>query len=479
MEAKHALIMGLGLFGGGVATARFLHNQGYAVKITDLRSEKDLQESLKQIEDLDFTYSLGGHRFEDFENTELVVKNPAVRPDNDYIKAARKAGAQVTSEINLFFSACKAPIYGITGSNGKTTTAFMLAAILEKAFGAQKKVWLGGNLGRSLLGELEKIKPEDCVVLELSSFQLMDLDKAQQSPVLSVITNVTPNHLDWHQDLAEYIHAKSAIFRHGGQSHRLIVNADDELSFSMGQYAPGNTFYFSLKDEMKEGKSIDVFSRGQGAFVRSGKHLTRVFSHQDLQLPGQHNVANGLAAACAAWHLGAGQESIAQALKSFKGVEHRLEYVKTLRGMRYYNDSIATTPESTIAALKSFQEPLYLFLGGSDKGLSFEALAKEIAQHKNIRGVYLQGEKVSPRLSEAIHEACKAYPNPSRSLVIEQCESFEDVIKSSYSKAGPGLVFLFSPACASFYEYAPGKSFRNFDERGRYFKELLENLEAG
>lgn len=472
--------MGLGLFGGGVAAARFLIKRGYDVLVTDLRKETELRESIEELAGSPVTFCLGEHREDDFRDAHLVVKNPAVKPGNPYVTAARETGAVVTSEMNLFFEHCPATIIGITGSNGKTTTAYMTARMLEECGvveqteskrqdAARKRIWLGGNLGRPLLDDVEKIAPDDIVVLEMSSFQLMDLDAAGRSPAIAAITNITPNHLDWHKDMAEYVRAKSAIFRHSAGT--AVLNAECPITARLASHVTGSLLRFGLG----ETRDREIFIRGNCAVLRTRGLETTLFLVDDVRLPGKHNLANALCAAALAHTAGATPEAISSALREFRGVEHRLEFVRDVRGIRYYNDSIATTPESTIAAIKSFDCPAFLLLGGSGKGLSYDELSETIAASPHIRTVYVTGGEAT-RIADAIHSACRRHPDPKRALVVEPVARFADAVERSVRSAPPGAVFLMSPACASFYEYEPGKRFRNFEHRGEYFKELVASL---
>ncbi len=470
--SRRAVVMGLGLFGGGVGAARHLARLGYQVLVTDLRSESELAPSLEAIADSGVELRLGEHRDEDFTTAELVVMNPAVKPGNHYIDVARAAGVAVTTELRLFLEACPARVAGITGSNGKTTAAHMTAAMLRAVDGA--RVWLGGNLGGSLLQDLPEMTPDDLVVLEISSFQLMDLDSAGISPPVAAITNITPNHLDWHRDLAEYVRAKAAIFRHQDTEDVAVLNMDDPVTKRLRDSAPGRVIGFSLlpgqAEARREGERF-LLTRPSGETVE-------LFRLQDLRVPGEHNQANALTAACVAHAMGASPAAIAAGLRGFRGVEHRLELVGEVRGVRWFNDSIATTPESTLAALASFRtHPVHLLLGGSSKGLSFDALADAIASHPSLAVVYVHGP-TGTEIGEAIRRACARRPNPARGLRVEPLRNFAEAIERCARGANPGSVFLMSPACASFYEYAPGKKFANFEERGRHFKELVAGLQV-
>lgn len=471
--AGRAVVMGLGLFGGGTGVVKHLVSRGWDVLVTDLRDETALASSIRELEGLPVTYRLGRHEIADFSGAALVVKNPGVKPDSPFIEAAKASGAVISSELRLFVEACPAPVAGVTGSNGKTTTVHMLARMLEAEFASRRRVFLGGNVGGSLLGSLGEITAKDLVVLEISSFQLMDLDAAGLSPQFAAITNITPNHLDWHRDFAEYVRAKTAIFRHQGPDGTVVLGADDPVTAAIRDEIPGRSIRFA----MAPGTDIHAWREGP-SFVLTGVDGTieTLFRAGDVRIPGVHNLKNALCAACMARAAGATPAAIQAALRAFNGVEHRLERVATVNGVTWYNDSIATTPESTVAALESFPDAqIGLLLGGSDKGLDFGGLAAAIAGHRGVRVVYLDGP-VAPQIAAAIRKACADRPDPGRALQIERVPGFDAAIARAAASLEPGSVFLMSPACASFYEYAPGRTFRNFEHRGGHFKSLVHAL---
>ena len=453
-RGKRGLVMGLGVFGGGVEAARFLSRYCSSVLVTDLRNEEVLKDSIVALEGLPIEYRLGEHRRQDFEQADVVIHSPAVRPDNPLLEAARNHGAEVTMEMSLFIEACPAKTIGITGSNGKTTTALlayeMLCEVMQRAqpelegkwaepvetqraaSANAPKVWLGGNCGEPLVNKLETMTPDDMVVLELSSFQLQDWHRIKKSCDISVITNITPNHLDWHRDMPEYIWAKSAVYAYARGT--VIRNGDRA---ELGDLPRPEGISFSEYSTSDARPSPDVF-----------------------KLPGEFNWSNAMAATAASkavtdWNT-------EQALARFRGVEHRLEYCGDVNGARCFNDSIATTPESTIAGLSAFDSGVHLLLGGSDKGLSYEALGEAIAAHPGIKCVYVQGANA------------KAIAEPMRAAPVKRFETFAAACDAAFAALEPGDVFLMSPASASFYEYAPNKRFTNFEHRGRYFKHLVQ-----
>lgn len=447
--------MGLGVFGGGVESAKFLSRYCSSVLVTDLRDENVLKESIGALEGLPIEYRLGEHRKQDFEHADVVIHSPAVRPDNPLLQAARAHGAEVTMEMSLFIEVCPAKTVGITGSNGKTTTALlayeMLCEVMQRAqpelegrwadpVGAPQvgggKVWLGGNCGEPLINKLEGMTRDDVVVLELSSFQLQDWHRIRKSCDISVITNITPNHLDWHKDMAEYIWAKSAIYLYS--RGKVILNSD--------------------RDELAE------LPTPPGVAVGKYNQSDSLAPRDALKLPGEFNWSNAMAAAAIAKEVA--DIGVSRALKRFRGVEHRLEFCGEVNGARCFNDSIATTPESTLAALSAFESGVHLLLGGSDKGLSCDSLANAIANHPGIKGVYLQGAN-----ADSIETA---FARTGMSAPLHRYPTFDAACDAAFAALQPGDVFLMSPASASFYEYAPNKRFTNFEHRGRYFKQLVK-----
>jgi len=498
-RGKRGLVMGLGLFGGGVEAAKFLCGYCSQVVVTDLRDEGVLQESIDELKGLPIHYRLGEHREQDYRDAQVVIHSPAVRPDHKLLQIAREAGAEVTQEMSLFIEACPATTIGITGSNGKTTTTAlcyeMLCEVMQRAqpelqgqwaeaVGAaflppadvESRVWLGGNIGTPLLNRLAEMTFWDVVVLELSSFQLMDWARIKRSCHTGVITNITPNHLDWHRDLAEYTGAKRNVFEYWsqwGDAPTAILNGDDPACRAIAESNPGRYRLFSSSSALIEENflpgSLHAFASGRGDRLQvQGMLGTELLRREDLALPGDFNWSNAIAAATAAigvlndGDLGA----IARAARRFRGVEHRLEFCGTVNGARCFNDSIATDPTATLAALSVFRSGVHLILGGaSDKGAGYEKLAAAISVHPGIAGLYLQGP-TAPKLREALH---KADVKPA-----DDFANFDAACAAAFSRARQGDVVLMSPASTSFYEHAPGKRFTNFEDRGRHFKALVE-----
>jgi UDP-N-acetylmuramoylalanine--D-glutamate ligase len=421
--------MGLGHFGGGSAAARWLAAQGALVTVTDQADEHALADSLSRLAGRPIrAVHLGGHREEDFRGADLVVVNPAVRPGNPFVELAARSGARITTEIELFMEACPGRMIGVTGSNGKSTTAAMTAAIL-RADG--RRTWLGGNLGGSLLEDLPEIRSGDWIVLELSSFQLWRLGDNAPVPEVAIVTNCTPNHLDWHPDPAHYAAAKQRILtrqRPGGLS---VMNA--------------------LDPEVATWKPL----------VRG--HLLPPLEPDDvppLRVPGSHNRIDAACAGAAARGVGCPAEAIHRGLGAFGGLPQRLERIAVLGGRRFYNDSSATTPESTIQALNALDEPIWLLAGGSDKGADFKPLARAIVAR--ARGAAFFGA-VGPRLRASVGELAPCFPAESVTVL-------SDALNACWRASRPGGAILLSPGCAS------RDQFINYRQRGELFMELVRQL---
>ncbi len=480
-------ILGLGLFGGGAGAARYFAERGHQVSVTDLRTEKQLEPAMRELEDLPIHYYLGSHPDGLFRSADLVVVNPGVKPDSPQLWMARTAGVKLTTEINLVFELARAPIAGVTGSNGKSTTAAMLAAMVRRT---GRPTLLGGNLGGSLLREVELYPTEGLIVLELSSFQLARLTWAGRSPHLAAVTNVTPNHLDWHPDFEDYARAKEGIARSQTRDDFLVVNADCPMASRWERRAAAKVARFSTSGRPEE--TPCAWLEGGKLMLDPGSGPEEIMPATELPLPGRHNVANALAASLAAELLNAedaevrggrrGQQqdtfrnnndkdqshplrtlrtsassALSPALREFKGLPHRLELVAERGGVRFYNDSIATTPEAAIAALESFDCPVALVAGGSDKGVSYEAFGRAAARRADF--VALTGP-TGPKIRAAIEAA-----GGGKARLVD-AKNFDDAVRLATEAAGPGWAVLMSPASASFDE------FPNFERRGERFREL-------
>ncbi|HUT37543.1 MAG TPA: UDP-N-acetylmuramoyl-L-alanine--D-glutamate ligase [Planctomycetota bacterium] len=449
---KRVTVMGIGLFGGGVGVARFLARQGARVTATDLKDATALAGSLAKLEGLPITCHLGRHFDEDFTDTDLVVVNPAVPDESPFLATAREAGVALETEINLFFKLCPAPIVGFTGSNGKSTAASLAAHLLEAG---PRRAWLGGNIGRSLLEDLDAIRPDHLVVLELSSFQLERLGPTGLSPAVSIVLNLRPNHLDRHKTMANYARAKQPILLHQREGDAALLNADCEVVSTWGGLGAGRKLFFSTGRPVERGAWLD----GDQALWRDGGLPQPLFRRGDLVLRGRHNAGNALAGAGAAVLCGVAPEAIGPRLAAFRALEHRLEFVRALDGVEYYNDSKATTPEAAIAGIEAFDEPVVVIAGGYDKHLPFDNFGKAVAGR--AKAAVLLGATAG-KIQEAL-EAAGATP-------VQRVAGLADAVRVARRLAAPGDVVLLSPACASY------DMFENYEQRGANFKQLVREL---
>lgn len=426
LAGRKVSVIGLGRFGGGVGVTRWLCSQGATVTVSDQADASGLASSVAQLEGLEVTLHLGGHRREDFLETDLLVVNPAVPKDHPLLQEALRAGVPRTTEINLFLQRCPAPVAGVTGSVGKSTTTAMLGAILAR----RRIVHVGGNIGRSLLETLPEIQPDHLVVLELSSFQLEDTPLIGFSPTVAVITNLLPNHLDRHGTMAAYAEAKKNIFRFQGPDDVLVLNRREETTSAWAKEAKGKVVYFDVADEPF-----------------------------DLLLPGEHNQANAQAAWTAARALGVNRTDAAEALREFPGLPHRLQFVCEKHGVRYYNDSKCTTPAGAIVALRAFPPGRAILLaGGYDKGVAFDELAEVICSRAKAVIAFGTTRKA---ILQAV-ERRRTSPVP----LAQEVDDLSVALSAARLIAEAGDAILLSPACASYDQFA------NYEQRGELFVQL-------
>jgi UDP-N-acetylmuramoylalanine--D-glutamate ligase len=451
LNGKRVTVMGLGLFGGGVAATRFLADRGARVTVTDLLSENELAESLAQLNGCPIAnYHLGGHVEEDFTDADLIVVNPAVKRCHRFLQQARQAGIPLSSEMNLFWQFNRGKTIGVTGSNGKSTTTALIHSILQAAGWNSR---LGGNIGCSLLSEVETIQIGDWSVLEFSSFQLHDLDRLPASPDVAVVTNFAPNHLDWHESLDDYRKSKQTILRWQSPQAIAVLNQDDDDVNHWPVF--GRTFWFGSHDQGREG----IFLSGNSCLMRLEGTESLISLPCWLKLPGLHNLQNAMAAACVALALGVPVDALQQGMEDFTPLPHRLQFVAEVEGRRFYNDSLATTPESAIAAVESFAAPVILLAGGYDKQVDLSQLAETIATR--VKAAALMGQ-TAEELTDLLE-----YREINCTVSSCECSSFEEAFRCACAHSAPGDVILLSPGCAS-YDW-----FANFQERGETFIELV------
>ena len=440
-------VMGLGKFGGGIGVARFLAESGAQLTVTDLKSEDDLSESLLKISGFGIRFVLGRHEIKDFTDAHMVVVSPAVPRDSVFITEARKSGTNICTEIGLFVERCSATICGITGSNGKTTTVSMIQSILECS---GRTHWIGGNIGGSLLSQLNRISNDDIVVLELSSFQLEWLNEMHWSPHIAAILNVLPNHLDRHKTFEQYKDAKAAILDYQKSGNIAVLVHDDPGSRSMISHVRGRIIWVGT-DLGMEGITLNEGIISE----RSWTTMTYILSTHNLQVPGKHTVLNAMVAAACARCMEIDSYSIARGLAAFRGLPHRLEPVGEYNGIAFCNDSKATTPEAASAGIRAFERPVIPILGGYDKKVSFDEMAKQITER--VRWAALIGD-TAPLLKKSLENS---------GIESTIYSSLEEAFKACVSRAVEGDIILLSPACASY------DMFNDFEERGDMFKQLV------
>jgi UDP-N-acetylmuramoylalanine--D-glutamate ligase len=458
LDGMRVTLMGLGLFGGGEGAARFFVEREAYLTVTDLRPPGRLGPTLDRLRGLPILYRLGEHVESDFLRAGLVVANPAVRRDNRFLRLAQEAGVPVTSDMDLFRALCPAPIAAVTGSNGKSTTTALLAAMLRSA---GRRVWMGGNIGISLLPSLQFIAPTDIVVLELSSFQLEDAAGLPWSPHVAVVTNITPNHLDRHESFEAYAEAKRAIIRFQCTQDFAVLNAHNPVLRTWAEAGvPGSLLFFDSTPgagELRHGVSLV----GDRLVWRNGTRHEVICLRERVPLLGLHNTENAMAAAAAARCLGATSDQIRESLSHFVGLEHRLEFVGEFDGLRFYNDSYSTTPAAGIAAVSSLRSPLTLIAGGYDKKLDITPFACAAARSV---AVLITIGKTGPLLAQKVREESA---RAGRSVVVKEAATLQEAVQAAFSLSMPHSAVLFSPGCASY------DMFENYNHRGKVFKELV------
>ena len=440
LKGKRVAVLGLGV--SNRPLVRLLLQYGADVSGGDRTPREKLDEEVLELERLGCKLYLGDEFYKDME-AQIAFRTPGMHPENPAVRHFKAMGAQITSEMAAFFEVCPCSIIAITGSDGKTTTTTLISEMLKAA---GKTVWLGGNIGTPLLPLTPNMKAGDVAVVELSSFQLMDMTR---SPHRAVVTNLTPNHLDVHKDMAEYVDAKRNIFLYQPADGLLILNADNAITADFR--GNGVTHFFS-----RQGNPAHIQLR-DGAIYRGDVAVLQV---EDILLPGVHNVENYMAAIGAVEGM-VPDEAIHSVAKNFGGVEHRIELVRVKDGVRFYNDSIASSPSRTIAGLRSFREKVILIAGGYDKHIPYDVLGPEICRH--VKKLFLCGA-TAPQIRAAVENCGGEKPE------LVDCGNFDNAVRAAAAAAGEGDVVLMSPASASFDE------FKNFMVRGDRFKKIIKEL---
>ena len=451
LKGQSIAVIGMGT--SNTPLIRMLLRAGLKVTVCDKSPRERVAEQAAELESLGAKLQLGADYLSKLHRFDLIFRTPGLSPNTPELRQAVEKGSELTSEMELFFRLCPCPIIGVTGSDGKSTTTTLIGEFLKEA---GFHVFVGGNIGKPLLPDVDSMTAEDMAVVELSSFQLMTMD---QSPQVAVFTNLSPNHLDYHHTMEEYTAAKVNIFKHQGAEDRAVFNYDNDVTRALSAQAPGQVMLFSRRQRLEEG----VYLRDDTIWLTNAMGSREVLPLSMIQLPGAHNIENYMAAIAAVDGL-VPDKCVRAVAQRFTGVEHRIELVRELDGVRWFNDSIGTSPTRTMACLDSFPQKLILIAGGYDKGVPFTQLGVEITQ--KVKLLLLTGA-TAPAIRQAVEGAPGFGPGTPE---IVETENLAAAVAAARQAARPGDVVVLSPACAAFDQ------FKNFAERGRVFKDLVNAL---
>lgn len=469
--AQKAALLGLGI--ENLALADYLLSKGAEITVCDRRTEQELGARLDELARKGAGLQLGPSCLSGLERFDVLYRSPGWPLFDPALRAAEAAGSRVTSAIRLFMEICPVPIIGVTGSKGKGTTASLIRQIMQRE--KQEKggrVWLGGNIGVAPFSFYGEIGPNDLVVLEMSSFQLEDADR---SPAVAVVTNITPEHLrpsdpnnpNYHRSFADYVRAKANILRHQGPGGIAVLNGENETCRSLAACAGGTVHWFGGAGAGEHGCFLEQRDGARAIVLRLPKAEATICAAGDVRVRGEHNLQNICAAAAAAAAVGASPDAIRDAVTSFEGLEHRLEFVREADGVKYFDDSFATTPEASAVALRAFREPIVLIAGGADKGSDYRPFAEAVLD-AGVKAAILIGDTAA-KIRRAIEDAAARSARPTPAF-IEGLTEMSSIVARARSLAAPGDVVLLSTACASF------GLFKNYKERGDLFKEAVRAL---
>ncbi len=445
----------LGIGVSNVPLIKYLSSMGVDITAFDKADKLKLGSVINELEAIGVKFSLGDNYLANLKGFDVVFRTPGMRFDLPELLKAKEEGAEITSEMEVFFELCPATIYAVTGSDGKTTTTTLIHKFLvEQGY----KCWLGGNIGNPLLDRIEEIEESHKVVLELSSFQLHTM---KSSPDIAVITNISPNHLDVHKSMGEYVDAKKNIFNHQSERDKLIINFDNEITRNLNNEAKGKIVYFSRVNELDSGA---LLKDGKLVYRKNGID-TNIVEAEEIVIPGVHNIENYLAAIAAV--IDDVEPSVMKRVATtFSGVEHRIELVREIDGIKFYNDSIASSPTRTIAGLNSFKQKVILIAGGYDKKIPYDVMGEVIADKvKSLVLIGQTGKKIDKALKDEIEKTGKGSGIP-----VTYSENLKDAVDSARKYAKSGDIVILSPASASF------DMFKNFAERGDMFKDIVNSL---
>jgi UDP-N-acetylmuramoylalanine--D-glutamate ligase len=450
MELKNKRVLVVGLGRSGASSAIFLQEHGAKVIVSDSKAEAQLQSEVPALLDRGISIETGRHGERTFRDQDLIVVSPGVPSDQPQLQHARTLGIPVIGEVELAFRFLKGKVLAITGSNGKTTTTTLVGEILAKS---GKKTLVGGNIGTPVISLAGQSSPDTMVVLEVSSFQLESIE--QFCPWIAAILNITPDHLDRHHTFEAYVDAKARIFEKQSSTDFAVLNADDPTCVALQNKdkVKANLLWFSRKQRVENG----AFVSGNQVIFRQNGQEQPVLSRSDIQLKGEHNLENVLAAVAITMIAGCTPQQVRQAVKEFRAVEHRLELVATINGVTFYNDSKATNVDATVKALESFPANIHIILGGKDKGSDYTVLNPLLRER--VKRVYLIGAATD-----------KIASHVQNSTAVVRSGTLERAVRQAFEAATAGDVVLLAPACASFDQ------FENYEHRGRVFKELVQSL---
>lgn len=453
IKGKKVAVLGIGI--SHRPLIKYLSGLGVDITAFDKSDESKLADVFNEFDGMNIKYSLGEDYLKNLKGFDVVFKTPGMRFDLLEIVEARNSGAHITSEMEVFFEVCPAQIFAVTGSDGKTTTTTLIYKMLiEQGYNC----WLGGNIGTPLLSKIDEIKESDKVILELSSFQLHTMTL---SPQVAVVTNLAPNHLDMHKSMEEYVEAKKNIFLHQGESDKVILNFDNDITREFSKDAKGNVIYFSRVNKIDAGAKMD----GQMLVYDDGKQVKEIVDAGNIVIPGVHNIENYLAAIAAVIDY-VEVDTIKKVAETFKGVEHRIELVRELDGIKFYNDSIASSPSRTIAGLNSFKQKVILIAGGYDKKIPYDVMGEVLVN--KVKCLVLVGQ-TAPKIEKALLDEIER-TGEGKDINIIKCNTLKEAVEKAYGCAKSGDIITMSPASASF------DMFKNFEERGKQFKEFVNSL---
>lgn len=452
LKSKKVAIIGLGV--SNIPLIDYMHEKGALVTIFDNRKQEELSEEIiNKINNYSFKYIGGEDNLKELKGFDIVFRSPSCLPTRPELEAEKERGAIITSEIEMLMKLALCKIIGVTGTEGKTTTSSIIYAIVKEA---GYTCYLGGNIGNPIFTKLNTITENDIIVLEMSSFQLMEMDV---SPNISLVTNIFPDHLNVHKDMDEYIDSKKNIFMHQNSDDLVVLNYDNEITRNFERDVKGNVVFFSSKEDLNDGYIYDKNS-GNIVLCKNGVK-SNIINKSDIKLRGIHNYENICAALAVTASL-VDTKTQVKAIKEFIGVEHRLEFVREIDGVKYYNDSIGTSPASTIAGLNAFDENIVLLAGGSDKGLDYTEIGEKIAEKV---GTLILCGPTSKIIEKATKDALHG-----KQINIIYVKNMQEAVLKAKENAKPGDIVLLSPASASFDLY------KNFAERGNIFKEIVNKI---